>query len=89
MLPGLTSLSDATAEALSHHEHGALLLRGLTSLSETAAESLSQHDGEIWLDSLRVLSDAAAEALSSHRNLVNLHNVPESARAILRKAGHR
>ena len=53
-LDGLTSISDAAAEALAKH-HGAkrgnlLGLNGLTSLSDYAAESLAKYEGKLKLD---------------------------------------
>ena len=77
-LPGLTSLSDATAEALSHHaEVPALLAIGREKI--------------LMLRGLTSLSETAAESLSQHGGtlLLDLTNIPASARAILRKAGHR
>jgi len=43
-LRGLTSLSEAAAQALAQLK-GNLDLRGLTSLSEAAAQALAQHKG--------------------------------------------
>jgi|LakMenEpi03Aug12_release.lakeMendotaPanAssembly.Ray.scaffolds.fasta_scaffold70706_2 predicted DNA-binding WGR domain protein len=52
-LRGLTSLSDAAAEALSKHK-GRLNLSGLTSLSDAAAEALSKHKGDISFYNLKI-----------------------------------
>ena len=48
-LEGLTSLSDAQAEALAKHEVR-LVLNGLTELSDAAAESLAKYEGKLKLD---------------------------------------
>ena len=45
-LQGLTTLSDAAAQALARHK-GYLSLSGLTSLSDGAAEALAQHKREL------------------------------------------
>ena len=47
-LNGLTTLSDAAAEALATHK-GYLNLDGLTTLSAAAAKALAKHKGELWL----------------------------------------
>ena len=56
-LSGLTSLSDAAAQALSQHE-GWLHLGGLKSLSDAAAQALARHKGELRLDGLTSLGDS-------------------------------
>jgi predicted DNA-binding WGR domain protein len=74
VLYGLTSLSDAAAEALSKHE-GELDLSGLESLSDTAAEALSKCKCELDLSGLAGLSDAAAEALSKYKGRLSFENI--------------
>jgi hypothetical protein len=48
-LDGLTSLSDASAQALAKHKGVSLSLTGLKSLSDAAAEALVKHK-DVWLD---------------------------------------
>ena len=48
-LYGLTSLSDAAADALAKHK-GYLGLAGLTELSEAAAEALGKNEGEVAVE---------------------------------------
>jgi hypothetical protein len=72
-LHGLTSLSDAAAQALSQHK-GYLDLTGLTSLSDAAAQALSQHKGNLDLTGLTSLSDEAAQALGQHKGDLSLSN---------------
>ena len=86
---GLRSLSPEAARALSKHV-GRLHLSGLKSLSLAAAEALAEHDGDLFLYTLESFSDAAAKALSRHKDLrLLLFQLPESAAAILRAAGHK
>ena len=59
-LRGLTTLSDAAAEALGKIKGDYLYLSGLTTLSDAAAEVLGKHEGELVLGGLTTLSDAAA-----------------------------
>ncbi len=73
-LPGLTSLSDATAEILSQHK-GELLL-GLTSLSDAAAEALGTHTGNLYLEQLTSISKPGADKLGKHQGGLHL-NAPD------------
>jgi len=79
VLYGLTSLSDAAAEALSKHE-GELDLSGLESLSDSPgrvvlAAKLASQKGDLDLSGLESLSDAVAEALSKHRGELKFRNL--------------
>jgi len=73
-LDGLTSLSDAAAQALCKHK-GELSLNSLTGLSDAAAESLGTHQGVLILNSLTGLSDAAAESLGTHQGELILNGL--------------
>ena len=87
-LRGLTSLSDAAAEALSRHDWRYLYLSGLRHLSDEAAESLSKHDGDLDLSGLKSLSDAGAETLSKHKGdlyLRGLESLSDTAAEALSK----
>jgi hypothetical protein len=63
-LKGLTSLSDAAAEALSCQK-GFLSLSGLKSLSDSSAEALSRHEGFLDLSGVASLSDSSARSLAN------------------------
>ncbi len=61
---GLTSISFASAQALSKQVNGDLALDGLTAIEGDVAEALSQYQGPISLAGLTQISDCAAESLS-------------------------
>jgi hypothetical protein len=71
-LSKLISLSDASAQALSRHQGGALELDGLTSLSDQAAQSLSKYQGFLSLNGILTLTDIAAGALSQQQRGLSL-----------------
>ena len=75
-LDGLTSLSDAAAQALAQNK-GDLSLNGLKSLSDSPghvalARKLAQHKRDLYLDGLTSLSDAAAQALAQRKRRLSL-----------------
>jgi hypothetical protein len=84
-LNGVTTLSDAAAEALSHHKGGHLSLNGLTAISDSAAAALARHEGEVYADSLAVLtSPELAAKLASSDALDNVTSLSaEAAKAIV------
>ena len=66
-LGGLTSLSDAAAQALARHK-GRLYLGGLTSLSDAAAQALARHKGELSLSGdTRKAVDQARKRLAADK----------------------
>ncbi len=71
-LSKIISLSDASAQALSEHQGGALELDGLTSLSDRAAQSLSKYRGFLSLNGILTLTDIAAGALSQQQRGLSL-----------------
>ena len=80
-LDGLTSLSDAAAQALARLK-GGLSLRGLKKLSDVAAQALAQHKGDcLTLDGLTSLSDAAAQALARHKGGLRLRGLKKLSAA--------
>ena len=80
-LSGLTSLSDAAAQALAQHE-GCLELSGLMSLSDAAAQALAEHKENLWLSGLTSLSDAAAQALAKHNGFLDLRGLTSLSDAV-------
>ena len=89
-LSGLTSLSDAAAEALSKRK-GDLNLSNLKKLGDAAAKSLSRYKGDLRLNGLTSLSDAAAESLSKHEGKLDLEGLKSlsdaAAKSLAKKFG--
>ena len=91
-LDGLRSLSATTAAQLAKHV-GTLSMTDLEDLSTEAAEKLIAHKGCIFLTGLIDISDETAECLAKRATKfseyeLTLDDMPYSAAAILRDAGH-
>ena len=91
-LDGLRSLSATAAAQLAKHV-GTLSMGDLEDLSSEAAENLIDHKGCIFMTGLIDLTDEAAESLAKRAAKfseyeITLDDMPHSAAAILRDAGH-
>ena len=71
-LSGLTTISDASVEALAKHEGYHLDLSGLTTISNPSAEALAKHEGYLDLSGLTTISDDSVGALAKNEGDLDL-----------------
>ena len=76
-LCGLCRITEHTAEALSRHEFGMLILDGLADLPDDIAIWLSNHKGFLHLSGLTTLAVSTAKALANHKDGVKLGGIKE------------